>query len=135
MLPCRVARIVMKLLYAVVVLLLLFFSSFIVPNMTKYTHAPKASLLLLVGVHEFNFYLDGEWKCDQKLPWSKDHNGCPRNLINVRQVLLLLLFLLMLFLLFLLIMIMLLLLPLGSQCLSSQPHQRPPGQMKMCYLT
>jgi len=44
-----------------------------------------AVLELPVGVHEFNFYLDGEWKCDQKLPWSKDHNGCPRNLINVRQ--------------------------------------------------
>ena len=43
-------------------------------------------LVQVVGVHEFNFYLDGEWKCDQKLPWSKDHNGCPRNLINVRQV-------------------------------------------------
>ena len=53
-------------------------------------------------MHEFNFYLDGEWKCDQKLPWSKDHNGCPRNLINVRQVFRLLFSMLMLLMLMLL---------------------------------
>ena len=80
----------------------------IVMNMCCCCCGRTSLILLLVGVHEFNFYLDGEWKCDQKLPWSKDHNGCPRNLINVRQVLLLLLLLFLLLILLLLLLLLLL---------------------------